>query len=498
MNNPTIVITSLLLFLASVVCPDTLRADESRQERLDMALLMAVYEENLEMTILLADSGASVNARDFQGLTALMYSLYGENDEIITYLLDHGASLNAIDYSGNSLLMHALMAGREEFVMANLPAISLINSANNDGLTALMLAAQTYNLEMVESLYYRGANIHHAANDGTTALMHAAAFGNFFIVDFLAFKGAQVNQQAADGTAALHLAAWYGQNEIAGLLLDWGANPEITDQNGNTPLMSAIYGRQLETTWYLIESGVSLSVINEQGFTPLSLATSLEDFEITELIVRYDFREPEKTDKRTTALAYAFYHRNLKLQRNLIRLGLEPRGLYFSEMGVYQGVEFNGSDLMYHAAVSVFESRYKILMRVNYLARLRAQKLWVPRQSDNFYQFHESRSLLSLGVYRELLLADNPGGWNIGIRPGVEGAYSFASYRGTSLEPPAGFQVLPVADFFFHFRSFSVYVGYSYHNTQQSDISSHRIRTGIEWRFSFLKKPDTRYAPAIR
>lgn len=498
MKNPTISIIIFLFLGVSAFHAWALRIDDSKQEQLDMELLMAVYQENLEKVKLHIDSGANVNARDYLGLTALMYGLYGNSDEIVSYLIDQGAYLNAIDYSGNSILMHALMAGREEFVMVNLPAFGFINNANNEGFTALILAAQSFELEMLEKLYYKGANIHHKANDGTTALMHAAAFGKFFNVDFLAFKGARINQQADDGTTALHLAAWYGQNEVAGLLLDWGADPEITDENGNTPLLSAIYGRQLETTWYLIESGVSLSVKNQQGFTPLSLATSLEDYEITELIVQYDFREPEKADKRTTALAYAYYYRNVKLQKNLIRLGLQPTGLYFSEFGIYQGLDFNGTDMMYHGGVSVFESRYKMLLRLNYLVRFRAQKLLVPRQPNSFYQFHESRNLLSLGLYREFLIDDKAGGLKFGVRPGIEGGYSFASYRGTSLEAPSGFRILPVADIFFHYKSFSFYLGYNYHNTRQNDVSPHRIRTGVEWRFSFLKKPDTRYAPAIR
>lgn len=499
MKNPTLYSAYIILFFASLTCQaQNPQLNDDLQERMDMKLLTAVYEGNLEDAMETLALGANSNARDYLGMTALMYALYADNDEIIAFLMEEGARLNAVDYEGNSVLMHALMAGREEFIYRYIQDFSLINNANAEGHTAMILAARTFDVEMVELLYSHDASIHASAKDGTTPLMHATAFGNFYIVDFLAYLGAQVNHQASDGSTALHLAAWYGQNEIAGLLLDWGADPEMKDNRGNTPLLIAVYGLQLETTWYLIESGSLLSVQNQAGYTPLDLAAALDDSDIADLLLQYDISESQKSDKRKSALAYAFYRRNVKVQKKLSDRGLQPQGLYFSELGVYQGFDFNGDDLMYHAGISLFESRFKVLLRLNYLTRIRAKKLWVSYQENSFYQFHERRSMLSMGIYRELILLGKSRGVKMGLRPGLETTYSFASYRGTSIEAPAGLHLIPVGDILFHFKNISVYAGYNFYDTRQSDTSPNRFRAGIEWRFSLIPKNSTRYVPVIQ
>ncbi len=464
---------------------------------LDMRLLEAVYASDLEVVKSLVEIGANVNARDFEGISVLMYSLYAEDEQITDLLLSEGADIHAIDFNGNSVLLHAFYAGQEDFIRENMPEFELVNHKNSDGYSALTFAVQQYDVELVQQLIEKGANIHQKTEKGTTAVMHAAAFGNFYVVDYLAYLGADVNHQAQDGSSALHLAAWYGHNEVAGLLLDWGADIEISDYYGNTPLMIAIMGQQLETTWYLHESGASLMVVNEAGLTPLSQAASLQDQDIVNLILQYDFKEPLQLNKKRSAIAYAYYNRDYALQQQLIDFDIKPRGLYFSEFWINQGMDYNDDDFMYHAALGLFESRFKLLLKLSFLVRTQAKKLMVQESENLSYQFFESRDVWSLGLYREFTLFNAPRGVKAGIMPGIEGAYSTAGYRGTGMEAPAGFSVIPAADIFVHYRGFSLFAGYNYWNTGQNDVSAHRFRIGAAYRLSLLKKPSLGYRPVL-
>lgn len=471
---------------------------DPEQEKKDMDLLVAVFENRFDDVVEGIEQGAHVNARDYEGLTTLMYALYNADDEIIDHLLHMGADLNSIDLSGTSVLMHAILAGKDRFIMENLYSFGAVNHRNKDGYTALVFVAQEGDLSLAEALVNIGANIHYSTDTGTTPLIHAAAFGNFYLVDFLAFSGAVVNHRANDGSTALHMAAYYGHNDVAGLLLSWGANSELKDNRGNTPLMSAIYGYQLETVWYLVESGASLHTQNDSGLTPLRLATWLEDFEMVELILNYEFEEPEFENKRSSALAYSFFNRNRPLQKKLMqRSGISPRGLYFSELSVYQGLDFNNDDRMYNASVGLFESRYRMLIRLDFMTRLSAQEVFVPHTANYIFRFFESRNVWLFGLQHEIVLYRTHGTM-MGVMPGAAVSWSQAQYRGTGMHPPEGFAVRPVADVFFHVWNFTLSAGYQYWDTGQKDISPHRFRMGLAYRFPLLRRGVLSYRPVLR
>ncbi len=472
---------------------------DPEQERRNMDLLMAVFQNKFDEVVEAIEKGAHANARDYEGLTALMYALYNADDEIIDHLLLNGADINSIDYSGTSVLMHAIMAGQIQFTLENIDSIGAINHRNSLGYTALVYAAENGDLALAEALVNSGGNIHYTTDRGTTPLIHAAAFGNFFLVDFFAFSGAVINHRANDGSTALHMAAYYGHEEVAGLLLSWGADPEMRDNRGNTPLMIAIYGYQLGTVWYLVESGASLHTQNDSGLTPLSLATWLEDFDVVELLFNYEFEEPESKNKRASALAYSFYNRNRHLQRKLMQTsGISPRGLYFSELLLYQGLSSAPDDRMYHAGIGLYEARFRLFLRADFKLRLRDQRVRVPVSPGNTFQFFESRNAWSLGLHHEVILARMGRYGLLGVMPGASAAYTQASYRGTGMEPPGGFAVIPAADVFYHWRSFSLYAGYSYWDTRQQDVSPHRIRAGLAYRFPFFRKRNITYSPVLR
>lgn len=469
------------------------------RERLNMALLMAVFEQDKQQVVNSLDEGADINGSDYLGKTALMYAMYGESEDILIYLLAEGADINAVDASGNTVLMHAILGEQRSFVSGALPFINNINYRNYFGYTALIFAAQQSDLSLVQELVAVGADIEQVTERGTNALMHAAAFGQFFVADYLLYHGTDVAAQAEDGSTALHLAAFYGHNEVSGLLMDWGAFPEAVDGRGNTALMAAIYGQQLQTTWYLVESGAHLHTVNEAGLTPLSLAVWLEDKDIVELLLGYDFREHERANKYRGALAYSYYNRNYALQRRLQQHpGVEPSGLYFSELSLLQGLAFSGDEILYRARVGVFESRYRFWLGVDYLQRFSRQSVLVPERENFSYRFFEQRSVLMINLQREFVLFSTPNLSKGGLKPGISWAYTFSDYRGTSIAAPGGSSIIPGVEAFIHLPGqFTFSAGYNWYNRGHDYLTPHWVYLGVSYRFSFFTKRNFRYRPAL-
>lgn len=498
----TIVFTVLFWFLLH---PGNLQrvtgqsVSDSARERLTLGLLMAVYEEDKDQVMSWIEQGADVNGSDYLGKTALMYSMYIESEQILIYLLSEGADINAVDGAGNSVLMHAILGEKRGFVAGALPFITNINHRNDFGYTALIFAAQQDDLSLVQDIVSAGANIDITTESGTNALMHAAAFGQFFIADYLLFQGMNIQEQAGDGSTALHLAAFFGHNEVIGLLMDAGASTETTDNRGNTPLMSAIYGQQLVSTWYLVESGAQLHTLNDAGLTPLSLAVWLEDKDIVELILGYDFQEHEQSDKSRGALAYSFYNRNYALQRRLQQHpGVAPTGLYFSELSLLQGIIYTNDEIMYRARLGLYESRYRIWISLDYLQRFRHQSVLVPDREHFSYRFFEQRSVLMLNLQREFVLFSTRDLSKGGIKPGLSAAWTFSDYRGTSIAAPGGFSMVPGVEAFIHRPArFSFTVGYTYYDRGHDHLSPHWLHLGIAYRFSFFGSRRFQYRPVI-
>jgi ankyrin repeat protein len=462
-------------------------------------LLMAVYDQDLQRVKELVAAGVNVNTRDYAGISALAYAVMGENDQIAWFLIAEGANVNILDYTRRSILMHALIEARDHWVEQLLPLIENVNHQDMYGYTALIFACQNDNVETVIKLVDAGAEVHTLTQAQTTTLMHAVAFGQFFIADYLLEQGVQVNHQSIDGSTALHLAAWYGQYEIAGLLLEWGADPEIKDAKGNTPLLSAVINNQPYMVWYLIESGASLQAVNNQGYSAFSLASALKSKEIYELLLQYEFIEPRQGGKRQSALAYAYYTRNDHLARQLITSDkIAPRGLYFSEVWLQQGFDFNANDLMYTPGISLYEARYRLLFSFNYLVRIGHRKLLVRQPDDNLYQFFEKRHSLNFSAGREFDLFNIKSGIKWGVLPGLEGRYTFAGYRGTGYEAPGGWGFSPLISLYSHWRYLTLTAGYNIFKTGQGQISLYRYRIALSLRIPFFKKePGADYVPVI-
>lgn len=463
----------------------------TRNPQMDFDLLGAVYNQDAEMINLLIIAGADPNAQDVSGFSALMFAVSTGNEAIVDYLLDQGANPDATDESGYNALIYSILYDHSHIFFRLLPITHNVDHQNNEGHTALFLVAQSGDTSMAQALIDQGSDLHLQDEAGMQALHHAVAFGHFYMTDMLIFYGADVNARDHGGATPLHLAAFYGQDEIAGLLMEMGGQPNPKDKQGNTPLMAATANYQLQTVWYLIESGADLSVHNDEGHTALSLAMTLGDDQILDLILSYDFVDYPSSEKMQNALAEAYHQKNRDLVNRMIAIpGVDPRGLYFSEISALSGLEFNDNELMYVFQVGAFESRYRLNISASFKRRAGTKKVVVLQDDYLKYRFLEKRHIASLNLQREIILRR----WNRkewGVMPGAGLLYSWADYNGTSIEPPSGIAVKPVLDMYYRYGNFRITGGYNFFRTGQTSVPAHRLNISVGYSFSLpgAKRP---------
>ncbi|KFB45575.1 hypothetical protein ZHAS_00013562 [Anopheles sinensis] len=102
------------------------------------------------------------------------------------------------------------------------------------------------------------------------------------------------------------LAAAYGQSVSLAVLLKRGGDLTKTDRSGNSALHLAATGGHRECVECLLEAGCSVFEMNTAGRTPLDVAKLQREFEVVEVLERYEAdllaRDPRKcADQRKRA-----------------------------------------------------------------------------------------------------------------------------------------------------------------------------------------------------
>ena len=167
-------------------------------EEVEISLIQAAKNGNIELVKGALDNGANVNAKDADGWTALHQSaLYGPK-EVVELLITKGADINAKE---------------------------------RDGWAPLDQAAYNGHIEIAELLISKGADVNTKNNRHMTPLHHAAVKGHKEFVKLLIFKGADVNAKvslgAKQGLTALDAANETNHSEISELLRKHGGKTGV-------------------------------------------------------------------------------------------------------------------------------------------------------------------------------------------------------------------------------------------------------------------------------
>ena len=237
-------------------------------------LHLAIEKDELEMSRLLIEHGADVNAEDDLGSAPLHGANYSDNVDLAKFLIEHGANVNAEDDLGSTPLHGASYSGNVDLAKLLIEHGANVSAENESGSTPLHGASYSGNVDLAKLFIEHGANVNAAAKSGDTPLHSASRSGSVKTAYLLIEHGANVNAVVKSGSTPLHEACCKGRLEVAKLLIRQGANVNAENEDGATPLYNAALSTQLPFKFklvvLLIDCGADVNAISRNGNTLLS------------------------------------------------------------------------------------------------------------------------------------------------------------------------------------------------------------------------------------
>eukprot|EP01116_Phalansterium_solitarium_P002842 TRINITY_DN1314_c0_g1_i1.p2 TRINITY_DN1314_c0_g1~~TRINITY_DN1314_c0_g1_i1.p2 ORF type:complete len:724 (+),score=332.26 TRINITY_DN1314_c0_g1_i1:296-2467(+) len=206
-------------------------------------LVLAVYNQNVELSSLLLSRGSDVNFRAQNGLSALAVAVMRANEPLVEMLLGAGASLDAkcvklgpLAPDTDDIGLFCLQRGLPNILELLLSHGADANRPTGHGTTLLHEAVAARRTDCAAVLLRHGA--------APTALHQAAASGSVALCRLLLEHGADLNQLSAAADTPLHVACDAGCWPVAELLLSPGwavpLDPAVRDAKGRTALHRAV------------------------------------------------------------------------------------------------------------------------------------------------------------------------------------------------------------------------------------------------------------------
>ena len=121
----------------------------------------------------ISDSPNLISDKDKKGFPPLILASYSDQFEITKLLLEKGADVNALDVAGNTALMGVSFKGYTKIAELLIQKGAEIDIQNLNGATALIYAATFGRIEIAKLLVTSGADKTIKDKRGNTAFMHA-------------------------------------------------------------------------------------------------------------------------------------------------------------------------------------------------------------------------------------------------------------------------------------------------------------------------------------
>lgn len=216
----------------------------------------------------LVEAGASVNARNKQGIRPMhlacslanikiinvdlngksplyeaLTSKYDRTDVLIRFL-ELNANLTYLDQDRNNLLHVALISQKFDNAELLIDHFEEINALNCFDENALHIAADLGPKSLIEKLLERGADAKFKDSDGNTALHRAVTYNTIDVVRTLLKDGiSEVNALNSNNESAVFLALKrVGSSSFIQVLSENGADLNIKNSAGKTALDLALKG----------------------------------------------------------------------------------------------------------------------------------------------------------------------------------------------------------------------------------------------------------------
>jgi len=418
-------------------------------------LLLAVNRSDISSINLLLNRGASVNTTTADGVTPLMYAADDGNFELVKLLVEKGADINKKPYNGA---------------------------------TALIVVSKQNHYEIAEYLVNKKVELNTRDIEGVTAVHYAAAYNNFDVMDMLIFYGADKELADYKGNTPLITAAYNNCLEAVDLLLQGGALINSADSEGFTPLMTALQRGNFEIADFLIDKGADIHPVNNGGFSALAFAVAASNVELTEKLIRLGADVNQKTSAGYSILEIAKNSQEDEiidlLQVNDAKNNLNP---HFNTLSIGPFFDFNFTDYMNGIQGSILDDKYGVGFNGGFGFRPAANRVLMKESETVSYQYWERRYYFYLGLDKKFdFVSDNI----IASGPylGVSEFFTFGGYRGSDVNPPKKFMIVPAIGWFYSNSVFKTWIGYQYTDYKAPEIKPGRFNVGISVNIGLTNK----------
>lgn len=411
------------------------------QDTTDFKLIVAADKGDTSTVKQLLESGANVDAKTYEGVTALMYAAQNGHTEVMKLLIDKKADIEAKPYNG---------------------------------ITALMSAARNNQYDAAELLIKNGADINAKDKQGVTALLFAVDMGYYVMTDMLIFYGAK---PLADnqGNTPLLVASLRGYTDIVALLLERGAAVNRTDELGFTPLMAASQKGYLDIVKLLTENGADAEMKTNNGFSAFTLAVQNGQDSIALFFIDKGVDVNQKTSWSVNAYRIALLNNQRSTAQILQKKGAKKSWHpYFSKLIIGQEHFFNFNDYMIGMHLGITEEKTKTDIIAGYGIRPFRKRILLEQNNDLYYQVRALRQYTFLGIDKRVFIHAFDYS-QFGINIGVHQMYTFGNYEAMKQKIKDAWKTIPVGGVYFRWSIADIKINYQYFNIDAYKISPHRI-----------------------
>ena len=216
----------------------------------------------------LLENGASINAKNENGLTPLHDAARRGYTDMVQLLLLKGADKDALDNRGRTPLYLATLFGDVTTALALMAAGADVNLQSR--VSVVQMAVKGGEMAIVMAAIEHGADVNAVdSQNQETALHVATVFHERIAIDALVKAGADVNARDIYGCTALHNAAGRLNLDALLALLEHGADLNAQDEDQDTPLHWAAAKARThpaaKVVGSLLRAGADETILNDEG-----------------------------------------------------------------------------------------------------------------------------------------------------------------------------------------------------------------------------------------